>query len=60
MAEAKQPDKINEFMQGFLKYIVDKEKKDEEDFRELNEELENKNWTTIKTRRKKKERRFFE
>ena len=44
MAEAKQPDKINEFMQGFLKYIVDKEKKDEEDFRELNEQVEeNKN-----------------
>ena len=40
MAEAKQTDKINEFMQGFLKYIVDKEKKDEEDFLELNEQVE--------------------
>ena len=35
MAEAKEPDKINKFMQGFLKYILDKEKKDEDELKEL-------------------------
>ena len=40
MGESKTPDKINEFMNGLIKYIQDKEKKHENDLRELEEQVE--------------------
>lgn len=40
MSEQKTPDKINEFMNGLIKYIQDKEKKHEKDLRELEKQVE--------------------
>ena len=40
MGESKTSDKINEFMNGLIKYIQGKEKKHEEDLRKLEEQAE--------------------